>query len=181
MSEKYRFWEKNIPYFCTFSLVGWAKLFSSDKFAMLLMDSLDYCIEYKQLEIFSYCIMPSHMHLIARSQTIHLGDIVRDFKKYTANAIIHLLESEAEGVAYLRTFQKAAFHSKRNKYYKVWQDGSHPIQLDTEKIFLEKLHYIHYNPVAEGLVLYPEQYTYSSAGDYMGKPGKIRVVLDHSR
>ena len=44
----------------------------------------------------------------------------------------------------------------------------------------EKINYIHYNPVEEGLVYRPEDYVYSSARDYSGEKGLLNnvIVLD---
>ena len=42
---------------------------------------------------------------------------------------------------------------------------------------LTKVNYIHYNPVEAGLVQYPEQYLFSSAMDYAGTEGPVKVSL----
>jgi len=36
------------------------------------------------------------------------------------------------------------------------------IDLWTKEVFIQKMEYIHHNPVAAGLCTYPEQYKYSS-------------------
>jgi hypothetical protein len=41
----------------------------------------------------------------------------------------------------------------------------------------QKLGYIHNNPVEEGVVDVPEEYLYSSARNYAGRPGLIQVEL----
>ena len=58
---------------------------------------------------------------------------------------------------------------KVNKYdrkHQVWKRESLSVELFTEKIFMQKLNYIHQNPVAAGLVTNPEEYKYSSAKFY---------------
>jgi hypothetical protein len=47
-------------------------------------------------------------------------------------------------------------------------------------VIAEKINYIHYNPVEEGLVYRPEDYVYSSARDYSGEKGLLNnvIVLD---
>lgn len=37
------------------------------------------------------------------------------------------------------------------------------VELSSEKVFLQKLEYIHYNPVKAGICIYPEDYYFSSA------------------
>jgi putative transposase len=41
----------------------------------------------------------------------------------------------------------------------------------------QKIKYIHDNPVRAGIVKTPEDYLYSSACDYCGKTGSIKVNL----
>ncbi len=52
-----------------------------------------------------------------------------------------------------------------------------PIELWSNKVIGEKLNYIHYNPVEEGLVFRPEDYVYSSAIDYSGEKGVLDGVI----
>ncbi|MGD1839942.1 MAG: hypothetical protein ACFB0B_03465 [Thermonemataceae bacterium] len=40
----------------------------------------------------------------------------------------------------------------------------------------QKLNYIHQNPVKEGIVALPEHYLYSSASDYAGEKGLVKVT-----
>ena len=47
----------------------------------------------------------------------------------------------------------------------------------SNKVIFEKINYIHYNPVEEGLVFYPQDYVYSSARDYAGEKGLINNVI----
>lgn len=41
----------------------------------------------------------------------------------------------------------------------------------------EKLNYVHFNPVEEGIVFRPEDYLYSSALDYAGEKGLLNNVI----
>ena len=43
--------------------------------------------------------------------------------------------------------------------------------------FDQKLNYIHNNPVTAELVNRPEDYRYSSAIDYAGSPGLLKVMV----
>jgi hypothetical protein len=51
--------------------------------------------------------------------------------------------------------------------YQCWQEGSHPIQIDSDKKMTSCLDYIHYNPVKAGFVLKPEDWRYSSIFNYL--------------
>jgi len=51
------------------------------------------------------------------------------------------------------------------------------MELVTGNFFWQKLNYIHFNPVRAGIVDNPEDYVYSSARDYMGVEGKLKIDL----
>jgi len=77
----------------------------------------------------------------------------------------------------LRAFTKAGENLQRIKHYKVWQDGNHPVLLDSHYLQEQKLNYLHQNPVESEIVDEPDNYLYSSARDYAGKAGLLKVVL----
>ncbi|GAB2808283.1 hypothetical protein [Ferruginibacter profundus] len=50
--------------------------------------------------------------------------------------------------------------------YQFWKRESLSIELRTHAVYMQKLEYIHYNPVKAGLCIHPEEYYYSSAKFY---------------
>lgn len=75
-------------YFLTFTVVSWVDIFTRPVYKDLVMDSLRHCQQHKGLELYAYCLMTNHLHLIARAAEGHeLSGIVRDFKKFTARAL----------------------------------------------------------------------------------------------
>jgi REP element-mobilizing transposase RayT len=66
MSESYKIYDKDRAYFLTMTVVGWIDLFTRPNHKLLLIESLKYCQKNKGLELYGYCIMSSHIHLIAR-------------------------------------------------------------------------------------------------------------------
>ena len=88
MSE---FRKANIPhatYFVTLTVVGWIDIFTRRDYTDEIIKNLKYCQENKDLEIFAYVVMPSHIHLICRRNKGLLNDLLRDFKSYTAKEIL---------------------------------------------------------------------------------------------
>lgn len=67
----------------------------------------------------------------------------------------------------LAVFRAAAAEEGRGNKYKVWQEGFHPIAIDSEEFFHQKLNYLHDNPVRKGFVERPEHWMYSSARNYL--------------
>jgi hypothetical protein len=66
---------------------------------------------------------------------------------------------------------------KRIRNYKVWQDGNHPIELDTNSMLEQMLLYLHNNPVEHGLVFRAEDYVFSSAIDYCDGKGLMDIDM----
>lgn len=75
-------------YFLTFTIVDWVDIFSRKVYRDIVIESLAYCIKAKELKLYAYVIMTNHVHVIVSSGNGKLSDTVRDFKKYTANAIL---------------------------------------------------------------------------------------------
>ncbi len=98
-----------------------------------------------------------------------LEDIIRDIKKYTSLKIINAVadnpqESRKELLLWL--FERAGTRNSNNTRYQFWQQHNHPVELNTNEKLEQRLNYIHNNPVDAGIVRYPEEYLYSSAGNY---------------
>ncbi len=181
MSDKYKIWDQNKAYFLTLTVVGWIDVFTRKNHKLAIIDSLTYCQKEKGLVIFGYCLMPSHLHLIARSESeSSLSDIMRDFKKFTSKKIIKQILNEPESRTdwMLEYFKKAGVESKGESHYKFWQEGNHPEIISSNKFFDEKLDYIHNNPVKELIVEKPEDYYFSSARNYAGLDNCLEIVLE---
>ncbi len=74
-------------------------------------------------------------------------------------------------------FEDVCKHLKRDQKYKVWKDGYHAEILYSRKFLLQKLHYIHNNPVKARIVDNPEHYLFSSARNYAGLDEELEIVL----
>lgn len=97
MSEKYKIFNPDNPYFLTMTVVGWIDAFTKNQPKLIVVDSLKFCQQNKGLIIFGWCLMINHLHLLAKSDgSFTLSDIIRDFKKFTARRIITHLQDHAE-------------------------------------------------------------------------------------
>jgi len=68
VSRKYKFYDKGGLYFVSFATVYWIDVFVREQYFVTMLESLDYCRKNKGLEIYCWCIMPSHVHLIIRAK-----------------------------------------------------------------------------------------------------------------
>ena len=183
MSDKYKIANPNGAYFLTLTTVGWIDVFTRRNHKLTIVDSLKFCQQNKGLVIFGWCLMPSHIHMIARSEgEPTISEILRDFKKYTARKIIDQIKEEPESRRnwMLSYFEHAGKNLKRIEKYKFWQDGSQAKEIFSKDFFYEKLNYIHQNPVDEMIVAKPEDYLFSSARNYAGLSSLIDIVLESS-
>ncbi len=179
MSKAYRFTDSEIPHFITMTLVEWIDLFNRERYKLIIVDGLNYCIKHKGLILHAYVIMPNHVHLIiSANEQIKLADMVRDFKRYTAKVIYETLKTdyrESRRSWLLWIIESQGKRSASNEHSKVWIHENHPITLDTEFMEEQRVRYIHENPVKAGICHTPESYIYSSAGQYLGESGPIPI------
>lgn len=171
--------KKNTSYFLTMTVEGWVDVFTRKKHKDGIIESLRYCIKEKGLNVYAYCLMTNHLHLIVNcEEPSELKDVIRDFKKFTSKKIINQIVEEPESRRewMLDYFKEKATESTKNKNYKFWKSGNHAIELLTEKFTWEKINYIHMNPVEEKFVLDPVDWIYSSASNYAEKDSVLNEV-----
>jgi len=179
MTTGYKIVEQDKIHFLTLCVVYWIDIFTRKRYKDIIIDSLKFCQDNKGLIIYAYVIMSNHMHLIIGAENNNLSDIVRDFKKYTTNTIIKAIKSQPESRRewILTLLKDAAEQHKRNKYYQLWTHDNHAKIIYSNNFINTKLNYIHYNPVKAGVVERPENYMYSSAKNYAGQNGLIKVNI----
>jgi putative transposase len=180
MSRKYKFRDNDKLYFLSFAVINWIDLFIRRVYKDILIESLKYCTEKKDLDVYAYCIMSSHVHLIIGSRGNKLENIMRDFKSFTSTNLKQAIkehpgESRKEWMIWM--MERAGKKNSNNTDFQLWQQHNHPIVLDSNYLLQQKLDYIHNNPVEAGFVEQPQDYLYSSAKNYCGQVGLIEVIL----
>ena len=181
MSRNYKFHNTEGIYFISFAVVEWLDVFTRNEYKNIILDSLRYCQKEKGMEIFAWCIMTNHIHLIFRSVKDQKPELlIGDFKKFTSKTIVKAiqenpLESRKEWL--LEQFEKIGTKSSNVNKYQFWRHDNKPIELWSNKVIDEKINYIHNNPVEEGLVFKAEDYVYSSASDYASENGILDGVI----
>lgn len=111
-------------------------------------------LEYlpEELEIYAYCIMPNHLHLMVR------GDL----------RLISTYMRKIEGS------YAAYYNMSRERVGAVFQGRFKSECIETESYFWNCLNYIHNNPVKANIIAAGENYRYSSMQEY--KSTKIRMI-----
>ncbi len=105
--------------------------------------------------------MSNHIHLIWQMQEGFERDAVqRNFLKFVSQTIKRDLEKNHPKV--LERF----YVNAKDRKYQFWERNPLSTDLFTKEVFMQKMEYIHNNPVAAGLCFNAEDYTYSSAKFY---------------
>lgn len=181
MSRNYKFHNPEGVYFVSFAVVEWIDVFTRNEYKNIILESLKFCQMNKGMEIFAWCIMTNHVHLVFRIVNEEkpenvLGDLKRfTSRKLTAAIKDNVRESRKEWM--LSQFSKAAKNTSNTTKYQFWRHDNKPIELWSNKVISEKIRYIHQNPVEEGLVFSAHEYLYSSARDYAGEKGYLNNVI----
>jgi len=181
MSRNYKFHNPEGIYFVSFAVVEWLNVFTRSEYIDIIIDSLHYCQKHKGMEIYAWCIMTNHVHLLFQSKNGQKPEqLLGDFKRFTSKVLVTAIKNnpnENRKEQLLDEFLKAGAKSSNVKQYQFWRHDNKPIELWSNKVFDEKIHYIHNNPVEKGLVSYPEDYVYSSARDYRGDNGILKEIV----
>lgn len=161
-------------------MIHWIDLFVRSAYQNILVDSLSYCQKEKGLILYAWCIMPSHVHLIIGTKKDPMENILRDFKSFTSGRLKEEIrsnpqESRKEWVVWM--MKRAGIKNKNNNEWQLWQQHNQPIELSSNKMLNQRLHYLHNNPVEAGFADRPECWKYCSAGDYAGQKGLLKVTL----
>ena len=137
-SKPKRYQHQRCLHFITFSCYRRMPLLDSGAARDLFERELERVRRWYGCSITGYVVMPEHVHLlISEPERSELSVVIQMLKQITS----HKLKT-----------QTARFWQIRYYDFPVW----------SEKKRIEKLHYIHRNPVKRGLVTRPEDWRWSS-------------------
>src|SRR5262245_28948475 len=136
--SRYRIYDPDHAYFMTCTIVGWMPVFTRTEAVDIVYDSWRYLQREKGLRLYGYVILENHLHLIA--QAPDLGNAIKSFKMYVAGEIIALLERRG-AKPLLRAFTALKRRHKTKSTHQIWEEGSHPQQIQGDAMMLQKLEY----------------------------------------
>jgi putative transposase len=152
--ELKRFQEARCLHFITFSCYHRAPLLCAPEARRIFEQTLEQVRQWYGLYITGYVVMPEHVHLlISEPENGKLATALQMLKQITA----HQLMSRAPA---------SIFWQARYYDFNVW----------SERKRIEKLRYIHRNPVKRGLCQNPEDWEWSSFRHHLyGVEGRVEV------
>jgi REP element-mobilizing transposase RayT len=150
-------------FFFTATNLNWVHILKDDFHKNIIIESLRFLCDDKRAKVLGFVIMPNHIHLIWQILEPHKRwNVQRDFLKYTAQQIkfnLHENDSSLLDDILVRS---------RDRMCQIWERNSLSFELDNPKTLIQKLNYIHNNPLQEkwNLSSSPEEYMFSSAKFY---------------
>ena len=137
--------------FFTATILEWKHLLKPDKYKDAITGSLKYLAGKNRVKIFAFVIMSNHIHLMWQVQAgNNLPDVQRDFLKFTAQQIKSDLS-----IHHPLVLEKFTVDAK-DRMYQFWERNPLSIDLYTSDVFLQKLEYIHWNPVKQAYAVSPK-------------------------
>ena len=180
----HRFYGGTDLHFLTFSCYQRQPLLQSALRYDLLLNILERVRRRYRIVVLGYVVMPEHVHLlVSEPQRETLSTVVQALKL----GFVRSLENDVDdAVPWSRksceTWGTPGFGTPGSGTSgtpasgRFWQARFYDLNVWTEKKRIEKLRYIHRNPVKRGLVRSPEQWPWSSFRWYLcGEPGPVKI------
>jgi putative transposase len=148
-------------------------VFRTDRMKEIVARAIDEARKSAGFLLFAYVIMWDHMHLLT-SRPSTTSTVLRVLKGITARRLIdHLKENN-----HFSSLAKLQHQEQdRNYRHSLWQTEKNVLPVFSEGMFMEKVNYIHQNPVRAGLSERAEDYRWSSARIWKSRPPENEPLL----
>ena len=154
--------ELNEVYFWTNSIKDWHKIiWDSNK--EIIVNSLRYLVSRGKVKVFSFVIMPNHIHLIWKNISLNGKELPNaSFSKFTSHEILKNIQNTNPEI--LNSFGV----NEKDRKIRIWNRDPLAVLMDSRYKVEQKIRYIHENPLTEkwSLATSPEDYYWSSARFY---------------
>ena len=137
-----------------------------------------------RLVVIGYVVMPEHFHLLITEPQVGDPSVVMQALKlgFARRVLAELARTQVSksarpgAPAGTQVSKSARPGAPSSSPSHVWSARFYEFNVYTERKRIEKLRYIHRNPVERGLVAEPDQWLWSSFRSYMyGEAGPVRV------
>jgi len=119
-------------------------------------------------KLYGFIIMPDHLHeIIDTCGKKPIQKIFEDMDKYIARQVLSDLKAMNHTILHKLAIATSPRYGHKRQEYRLFQKGDYDFQIITPKKLIEKLKYMHENPMRVKLVEKPEDYPFSSARNYI--------------
>jgi putative transposase len=148
-----RYYGSNDLHFITCSCYQRRPLLDTPRRRNLFLEILEQTRQRYRFVIAGYVVMPEHFHLLLSEPQVG-----------TPSTVMQVLK------------QRFSRQISKQVTPPIWQKRFYDFNVWTEYKRIEKLHYMHRNPVKRGLVEEPQHWEWSSFRFYLyGEAGRVRV------
>lgn len=164
--DRYQLVEGIGVYFVTFTVVEWLPIFLEEQPVDILLDSISYCIQKKDLRICAYVVMPNHFHSVlfdANFDVNSLHSTLSNLRKFTGKKLADYVTNRFTKSIWHILFQQ----NVEDRTRRFWSPGWHAEGLFSEEFLNQKVNYIHWNPCRKGFVREPQDWRWSSAAYWL--------------
>jgi putative transposase len=154
------------PQFFTSTILNWLPILKEDSYKTVITDSLRFLVNEKRIVLYCFVIMPTHIHIIWQMRVGHTSKTVqRDFLKFTGRRILKMITELSPELL------SAVTVNAWDRKHQIWERNSLSIDIYSKVVFLQKIKYIHKNPIQPkwGLCRKECDYLYSTAACYQSK------------
>lgn len=152
-------------------------IFRTDELATVCAAAFNEARNSGGILVFAYVIMPDHSHVVTDSERAS-KEVLRYLNGIAARRVIDHLTDQGHHSSLLKLREET---KRRNYKHSVWEHHPNVFEIYGEDTLMQKVNYIHQNPVRAGLVERAEDYMYSSARIWKGTPLEnepLRVDMD---
>jgi len=150
-------------HFITCSCYGRRPLLGNARSRDLFVEILgEVCARY-QCALAGYVVMPEHFHLLIGEPKIGTPSTVMQMLKQRVSRILNRRRSEGS----------LDSRDAKDEHKKFWKNRFYDFNVWTRKKEIEKITYMHMNPVKRGLVTHPKDWRWSSFARYQGLPDSL--------
>jgi putative transposase len=171
----HRFYGGNDLHFLTFSCYQRRPLFSNEAYCDLFLKILDRVRRRYRFVVLGYVVMSEHVHLlVSEPQRETLSTVIQALKL----GVVRSMQCSSGSVVAAAPRSRESCETLGTPVHpdRFWQTRFYDFNVLTERKRIEKLRYIHRNPVERGLVSSPEQWRWSSFRWYLsGEVGPVRI------
>lgn len=158
-------------YFITFTCAEWIPLFEITNSYHLVYDWFVTIRKQYHCDVVAYVIMPNHLHAILHFHKpgFNLNAIISNGKRFMAYEIVKRLEATGNNIMLEKLSQLLTEREKKKgQLHKVFKDSFDAKAIITQAFLLQKINYIHNNPVSGKWMLAKDytEYEHSSASFY---------------
>ena len=157
--------------------------FRDEGLSQILLKELGFYSSKLGFALVGYVIMPAHVHLLLwwdseDKPKLSISNIMSRIKTMVSKRAKRYLFYDG-GIEYVVRLADVGQPNRQIKptpgRFRLWQPGFYDFNVYSEEKLLEKLNYIHSNPVRAGLVLSPLDYKWSSYKEYFVEEGQTQL------